>query len=177
MTDDRALMMQVQKLVRLSVKIKIAITRVLPSVNTNRVTLYPIIFLLGFSFYLLKNTIMTTYSFEMVDDVDVAIEGQEDGLVLNINDDTLQSDVSDYLVPVVNSKRAPETPLTINIHLDSVSTRKAKYLLEILHSVLIYFEAENILVVWNYEATDEKAYETGLRIQNSTKINFSFQVY
>ena len=120
---------------------------------------------------------MTEYSFEMVDEVDVVVEGQEDGLILTINDSTLQSDVSEYLVPVVHSKRTPETSLTVNIHLDAISTRKAKHLLDMLDSVLIYFDAENILVVWNYEATDEKAYETGLKIQASTKIKFSFQVY
>lgn len=120
---------------------------------------------------------MTINSFEMVDEADIAIEESVDGLMLVINDDTLQSDVSEYLVPIVSSKRIAETPLSINIQLESVSTRKAKQILDILNSVLIYFDAENILVIWYYEATDEKAYEMGLKIQALTQINFSFQVY
>lgn len=120
---------------------------------------------------------MTTYSIEMVDETDIGIDGSEDGMVLDINDDTLQSDVSEYLVPIVNSKRATETPLIINIQMDSISTRKSRQLLDMLNSVLVYFDTENILVIWYYEATDEKAYEMGLKIQALTRINFSFLVH
>ncbi len=122
---------------------------------------------------------MTAYSFEMVDETDIVIEGSEDGLglVLNIDDDTLQSDVSEYLVPKVSNKMAAKTRLTINIQLESVNTRKTKQLLVILGSVLEYFDTENVFVIWFCEATDETAYEMGLKIQGLTKINFSFQVY
>jgi hypothetical protein len=120
---------------------------------------------------------MTPYSFEMVDETDIAIEGSEDELVLLIREDTLQSDVNDFLVPVVSSKRISETLLTIHVQLESMNARKCTFLKEMLESVMVYFDSENILVVWFYEATDEKSYEMGLKIQQRTRINFSFQVY
>ena len=120
---------------------------------------------------------MEAYSIEMVDETDIGIEGSEDGLVLDINDNTLQGDVSEYLVPIVSSKRATETPLIINIQIDSISNRKFKQLLDMLNSVLVYFDTENILAIWYYEATDEKACEMGLKIQALTHINFSFLVH
>lgn len=120
---------------------------------------------------------MNTYDVEMVDELEVELPNLENGLYLQITDDTLLNDVTDYLVPLVYGKRKSEELLTISVNLEGINTRKIKQLMEIFRAVLIYFDTENIVVLWNYEATDEKAYDTGMILQHQTEISFSFQVY
>jgi len=120
---------------------------------------------------------MTNFSFDRNEQTEAMVMEDKDGLTLTISEMTLLNDINEYLIPIVFSKRAPEICLTVNIQLDSVNTRKAKRLFETINSIRSYFDDENIEVIWHYEATDELSYETGRHIENSTKINFCYQVY
>jgi hypothetical protein len=110
-------------------------------------------------------------------EADNDIQQADDGLVLIINEETIQKNVNEYLISLIGNKQAKKTPLIIDVQLESVNLRKAKHILGILYSLLEHYDTENLLVLWYYEATDEKAYELGLRLQIQTRINISFQVY
>ena len=108
---------------------------------------------------------------------DVDIQRNDDGFGLLVNEATTQNDIDEYLVLAEKSKHSSESPLNINVQFETVNSRKAKQILEILNLLLEHFDIECLLILWYYEATDEKAYELGLRTQILTGINFSFQVY
>ena len=124
----------------------------------------------------MMNSFYNNNYFEIAE-VDNNIQKPNDGFGLLVTDATTQNDIDEYLVLAGESKHSPESPLNINVQFETVNSRKAKQILDILNLLLEHFDIECLLVLWHYEATDEKAYELGLRTQVLTEINFSFQVY
>lgn len=121
---------------------------------------------------------MSIYPYETTDGYQVTIEHLDKEKVLFINERTLLTDVSDDIVSLANmSKNKAEEQIIIDVQLKSVDTRKTKQLLNILQSIHSYFDLENILVLWHYEATDDHAFEQALQIQQRSSLNFSFHVF
>ena len=110
-------------------------------------------------------------------EVDNNIQPSGDRLTLLINDETTQNDVEEYFLLACGNEFGIETPLIVSVHVASLNSRKSKHILDILNLILERFDTEDLLVQWYYEATDERSYEVGLKIQLRTRINFSFQVY